>query len=37
MAFWKLYKWFAPWSHTRYPNMIYFYKEYVLKTVSAKY
>lgn len=36
MAFWALYKWFRPFSKRGYPNMIYYYREYVLKTPKQR-
>ena len=32
MGFYALWKWFSPWSKRDCSNMIYLYKEYVLKT-----
>lgn len=36
MGFWALWKWFQSWSKIGYPNMIYWYSEYFLKTPEQR-
>ena len=36
MAFYSLWKWFSPWSKRNYPNMIYWFKRYVLMTPEER-